>query len=385
MKIHEYQAKALLAQYGVAVPNGEIATTADEAYEAAKKLGGAVVVKAQIHSGGRGKAGGVKLVKSPEQARDAASAMLGSLLVTKQTGAKGEVVRKLLITEAAEIKKEYYLSVTVDTANNGVALIASAEGGTEIEDVAAAAPELIHTKLLPLETAGQAYHALEAACKIGIPAALRDEFCGVVGAITKLLREKDCSTVEINPLAETAGGLAALDAKINFDDNALARHADIAGLWDEFGDDEREREAKKHGLSYVALDGNIGCMVNGAGLAMATMDIIKAFGGEPANFLDVGGGASAEKVAAAFRIILCDKNVKAILVNIFGGIMKCDDIANGIVAAAKEQNIGVPLVVRLEGTNAAEGKAILDSSDLDVISASSMADAARKVCGRVAQ
>ena len=378
MKIHEYQAKELLGAYGVPVPTGEVATTAEEVYEIAKKYP-KCVVKAQIHSGGRGKGGGVKLANSPEEAKEIAEKMIGMQLVTKQTGPEGKEVRKVLVTEATDIKKEYYLSIAVDNENAGLVIIASAAGGTEIEDTAVNHPELIIKEPLSVYEGFHNYKGIEVARRMGIPAELQKEFIGMLRNMTRLFIEKDCSLVEINPLVETADGkLLALDAKVNFDDNALMRHPDVVELRDVTEEDAKEVRASEFDLNYISLDGNIGCLVNGAGLAMATMDIIKKFGGQPANFLDVGGSATTERVTAAFEILLSDPNVKAIMVNIFGGIMKCDIIAEGVVAAANKIGMTIPLVVRLEGTNVARGKEILKESGLAIIAAEDMADAAKK-------
>lgn len=379
MKIHEYQAKELLAAYGVPVPEGLLALTPEEAKEATEKLGGQSVVKAQVHCGGRGKAGGVKLAKSPEEAFSIAQNMLGMTLVSKQTGPEGKVVHKVYITKAVDIRKEYYLSLTADASNATLVIIASGEGGTEIEETSEKNLEAIVKEQVSILTGLKSYEALEVAKRIGIPAENRKEFAAILQKMYKLYVEKDCSLIEINPLILTGdGSLSALDAKITFDDNALARHPEVALLRDEQEEDPKEVRASKSDLNYVALDGNIGCMVNGAGLAMATMDIIKKFGGSPANFLDVGGSATEERVTTAFEILLSDPHVKAIMVNIFGGIMKCDIIASGIVAAAKAIDIQVPVVVRLEGTNVELGKKILEESSLALISAKDMADAARK-------
>ena len=376
MKIHEYQAKELLAAYGVPVPDGLLALTPEEAKEATEKLGGQSVVKAQVHCGGRGKAGGVKLAKSPEEAFSIAQNMLGMTLVSKQTGPEGKVVHKVYITKAVDIRKEYYLSLTADASNATLVIIASGEGGTEIEETSEKNPEAIVKEQVSILTGLKSYEALEVAKRIGIPAENRKEFAAILQKMYKLYVEKDCSLIEINPLILTGdGSLSALDAKITFDDNALARHPEVALLRDEQEEDPKEVRASKSDLNYVALDGNIGCMVNGAGLAMA---IIKKFGGSPANFLDVGGSATEERVTTAFEILLSDPHVKAIMVNIFGGIMKCDIIASGIVAAAKAIDIQVPVVVRLEGTNVELGKKILEESGLALISAKDMADAARK-------
>ncbi len=379
MKIHEYQAKELLAAYGVPVPEGLLALTPEEAKEATEKLGGQSVVKAQVHCGGRGKAGGVKLAKSPEEAFSIAQNMLGMTLVSKQTGPEGKVVHKVYVTKAVDIRKEYYLSLTADASNATLVIIASGEGGTEIEETSEKNPEAIVKEQVSILTGLKSYEALEVAKRIGIPAENRKEFAAILQKMYKLYVEKDCSLIEINPLILTGdGSLSALDAKITFDDNALARHPEVALLRDEQEEDPKEVRASKSDLNYVALDGNIGCMVNGAGLAMATMDIIKKLGGSPANFLDVGGSATEERVTTAFEILLSDPHVKAIMVNIFGGIMKCDIIASGIVAAAKAIDIQVPVVVRLEGTNVELGKKILEESGLALISAKDMADAARK-------
>ena len=378
MKIHEYQAKMLLGAYGVPVPDGQIAETPEQVYAYAKSYD-RCVIKAQIHSGGRGKGGGVKLANTPEEARDIARQMLGMQLVTKQTGPEGKLVRKVLVTEATDIEKEYYLSVAVDNENAGLVIIASAAGGTEIEETAATQPELIVKESVSVYEGFHNYEGIEVARKLGLSGTLRQEFTGIVQNMIRLFLEKDCSIVEINPLVLTAQGhLLALDAKITFDDNALMRHPDIVALRDKDEEDPKELRASEFDLNYISLSGDIGCLVNGAGLAMATMDIIKKFGGEPANFLDVGGSATTERVTAAFEILLSDPHVKAILVNIFGGIMKCDIIAEGVVAAAGKLGMTVPLVVRLEGTNVERGKEILKESGLSIIPAEDMADAARK-------
>ncbi len=378
MKIHEYQAKELLGRYGVAVQKGYVAQTPEAAADGARLLGGDLfVVKAQVHSGGRGKAGGVKLARTPEEAAEVTKKMLGMKLVTNQTGPDGKIVRKVLITEGADIEKEYYLSVTVDNEHEGFMIIASGEGGTEIEVTAVEHPEKIVKEFIPFATGLKDYHARYVGAKMGILPEHIKQFVAMLKGMYALLIEKDCSLVEINPLVLTKqGALVALDAKVNFDDNALYRHPDIVELRDFNEEDPKEIEAGKYDLNYVSLDGNIGCMVNGAGLAMATMDIIKAFGGLPANFLDVGGSATTERVTAAFKILLSDPNVKAIMVNIFGGIMKCDVIAEGIVAAANETKMTIPLIVRLDGTNVERGKEILSSSGLKITPASSMAEAA---------
>ena len=378
MKIHEYQAKELLAQYGAPVPKGIVAETAEEAATAAASML-PCVVKAQIHSGGRGKGGGVKPAGTVEEAQRIASEMLGMQLVTKQTGPKGKTVHKVLVTEAVDVKKEYYLSVTGDMANAGLVIIASSEGGTEIEETAVRHPETIIQVPVSAVMGLRKYEAIEVANRMHLPQKLHKSFYSLVSSIVKLYLEKDCSLVEINPLVETMSGeLLCLDAKVNFDDNALFRHPELAELRDIGEEDEKEYRASQFDLSYVSLDGNIGCLVNGAGLAMATMDIIQKFGGSPANFLDVGGSATAERVTAAFEILLSDANVKAIFVNIFGGIMKCDLIAEGIVVAAQKITLTVPLIVRLDGTNVERGREILRRSGMNIISASDMADGAHK-------
>lgn len=381
MNIHEYQAKELLRKYGVAVPEGIPAMSVDEAVKVAEVLGGPVwVVKAQIHAGGRGKGGGVKVVKSIEEVRAEAERMLGMTLVTHQTGPEGKQVNRLYVEDGCDIGRELYLSVLLDRATSRVMFMASTEGGVEIEEVAESHPEKILKVSIDPASGMQPFHARQIAFGLGLTGdALRSGIKFMTG-MYKAFTELDASMVEINPLVVTkAGEVMALDAKMNFDDNALFRHKDVAAMRDEDEEDEKERVAKDFDLSYVALDGNIGCMVNGAGLAMATMDIIKLHGGRPANFLDVGGGANAEKVTAAFKIILSDPNVKGILVNIFGGIMRCNIIAEGIIAAAKEVDLSVPLVVRLEGTNVEEGKKILAHSGLPIITADDLGDAAAKV------
>lgn len=378
MKIHEYQAKELLKTYGIPVPSGQIAKTPEEVYEYAKKYN-KCVIKAQIHSGGRGKGGGVKLSNTPDEAKCIANQILGMNLVTKQTGPEGKTVHKVLVTEATDIEKEYYLSVAVDNENAGLVIIASAQGGTGIEEIAANRPDMIVKVPVSIYEGFRPYQGMELAKKLGLSGELKTELLEITKNMIRLFLEKDCSIVEINPLVLTAQGhLLAIDAKINFDDNALMRHNDIVALRDTDEEDPKEVEASDFDLNYIRLSGNIGCLVNGAGLAMATMDIIKKFGGEPANFLDVGGSATKERVTAAFDILLSDSNVKAIMVNIFGGIMKCDIIAEGIVAAAKTIDMTVPLIVRLEGTNVEKGKEILKTSGLSIISADDMADAARK-------
>jgi succinyl-CoA synthetase beta subunit len=385
MNIHEYQGKEILRKYGVAVPNGKVAFTVEEAVEAAKELGTQVcVVKAQIHAGGRGKAGGVKVAKNLDEVRTYASEILGKTLVTHQTGPEGKEVKRLLIEEGCDIKKEYYVGLVLDRATSQVVLMASEEGGTEIEEVAEKTPEKIFKEQIDPVVGLQPYQARRIAFNINIPKELINQAVKFMTALYNAYIEKDCSIAEINPLVVTGDGkVMALDAKLNFDSNALYRQKDILEYRDLEEEDAKEIEASKYDLSYVALDGNIGCMVNGAGLAMSTMDIIKHYGGDPANFLDVGGGATAEKVTEAFKIILSDPNVKGIFVNIFGGIMKCDVIAEGIVEAAKQVGLSVPLVVRLEGTNVDLGKKILAESSVEIIAAESMADGAQKIVSLV--
>jgi succinyl-CoA synthetase beta subunit len=381
VNIHEYQAKDVLRRYKVAVPRGKVASTAEEAEAAAKEMGTpVVVVKAQIHAGGRGKGGGVKVVKSPAEARAAAEKILGMTLVTHQTGPDGKIVHKVLIEEGCEIARELYLGVVLDRAIGRLVMMASREGGVEIEEVAAKSPEKILREAIDPAVGLQAYQARKLAFGLGVPKESVGKAVAFMTSLYKAFVESDCSLAEINPLVLTkSGDLLALDCKMGFDDNALFRHPDIREMRDPNEEDPRETEAAKYDLSYIGLDGDIACMVNGAGLAMATMDIIKFYGGEPANFLDVGGGATTEKVTAAFKILLSDANVKAILVNIFGGIMKCDVVAAGIVEAAKQIGIKVPLVVRLEGTNVDLGKKILKESGLNITPGENMADAAEKV------
>lgn len=385
MNIHEYQGKEILRQYGVAVPNGKVAFTVEEAVEAARTLDSGVwVVKAQIHAGGRGKAGGVKVAKSLEEVEQYAREILGKTLVTHQTGPEGKEVKRLLIEEGCDIKKEYYVGLVLDRATSHVVLMASEEGGTEIEEVAAATPEKIFKEEVDPAVGLQAFQARRLAYKINIPNELVNKAVQFMMGLYNAYIEKDCSIAEINPLVVTGdGNVMALDAKLNFDSNALYRQKDVLAYRDLEEEDPKEIEASKYDLSYISLDGNIGCMVNGAGLAMSTMDIIKHYGGDPANFLDVGGGATAEKVTEAFKIILSDPNVKGIFVNIFGGIMKCDVIAEGVVEAAKQVGLSVPLVVRLEGTNVDLGKKILAESDIDIVAAESMADGAQKIVSLV--
>ena len=385
MKIHEYQGKEILRQFGVPVPRGIAAFTVEEAVAAAEKLGGPVwVVKAQIHAGGRGKGGGVKVAKSIEQVKELAEQILGMQLKTHQTGPEGQEVRRIYIEDGADIKKEYYVSIVTDRASQKVAVIASSEGGMDIEEVAHKTPEKIVTELVdPLTGLGQA-QALKIANAVGLTGASADQAADVLQKLYKCYMETDASLVEINPLnCDSKGNIIALDSKFNFDSNAMYRHPEIVELRDLDEEDADEVEASKFDLAYISLDGNIGCLVNGAGLAMATMDTIKLFGAEPANFLDVGGGATTEKVTEAFKIMLKNPKVKGILVNIFGGIMRCDTIATGVVAAAKEVNLSVPLVVRMKGTNEDLGKQILKDSGLPIIAADSMAEAATKIVAAV--
>src|ERR1700726_3978861 len=381
MNIHEYQAKAVLREFGVPVPRGIAAMSVDEAVKAATDLGGPVwVVKAQIHAGGRGKAGGVKVVKSVADVRREAERLLGSTLVTHQTGAHGKEVRRLYIEEGSAIEREYYLSALIDRSTSRVAFVASTEGGMDIEEVAHNTPDKIVTFSIDPATAFMPHHARYVSRVLGFSRELGKQAEAVLPKLYQAFVAKDMSLLEINPLVVTKKGeLVCLDAKIGFDDSALYRHADIVALRDLSEEDAKETEASRYDLNYIALDGTIGCMVNGAGLAMATMDIIKLYGESPANFLDVGGSATEEKVAAAFKIIPSDHNVKGILVNIFGGIMRCDVIAEGVVAAVKEVGLRVPLVVRLEGTNVALGKEIIAKSNLNVTSGDDLDDAAQKI------
>jgi succinyl-CoA synthetase beta subunit len=394
MNIHEYQAKELLAKYGVAVPRGAVAYTPEEAVKVADDLGGSIwVVKSQIHAGGRGAgrfandpdgAGGVRLTKSTDEVRANAEAMLGQVLVTKQTGAEGKEVKRIYIEEGCDIARELYLSLLVDRDTSRIVIIASTEGGMDIEAVAEETPEKIATVAIDPATGIMPFHTREIAFALGLEGDQIKSAAKFLNAMYRAFVDLDASLVEINPLVVTgAGEVIALDAKMNFDDNALYRQGDVEGLRDEDEEDPMELEASKHELNYIKLDGSIGCMVNGAGLAMATMDIVKLHGGAPANFLDVGGGATKERVTAAFKIILSDPNVEGILVNIFGGIMRCDVIAEGIVAAAREVSLHVPLVVRLEGTNVDLGKKILADSGLPIVSADDLDDAAEKVVNAV--
>jgi succinyl-CoA synthetase beta subunit len=387
MNIHEYQAKELLSIYGVPIPAGGVAYTAAEAVEVAKRLGGSAwVVKAQIHAGGRGKAGGVKLVKSEAEVAETANSLLGKRLVTHQTGPEGRDVKRVYVEAACDISRELYLALSVDRRTGRVTLIAVGEGGMEVEELAARSPGKILKAAIDPASGLSPFHGRRLGFELGLNPAQAGAMVDFATALNRAFTELDAALVEINPLVVTGeGNLLALDAKMGFDDNALFRHPQIAALRDEDEEDPIEVEAGKYALSYVKLDGNIGCMVNGAGLAMATMDIIKLNGGAPANFLDVGGGATRERVTAAFKLILSDPNVEAILVNIFGGIMRCDVIAEGIVSAAREVNLHVPLVVRLEGTNVDLGRKILGQSGLAVIAANDLGDAARKVVAAVAE
>ena len=381
MNIHEHQAKEILKKFGMSIPNGIVIFDTKEIPDKINKLKSTnFVVKAQIHAGGRGKAGGIKIAKNRKQLKKIAEKLFEKILVTHQTGAAGRKIKRLYIEETCDIAKEFYLSCLVDRTSSKIAFISSAEGGMDIEKVAKNSPEKIVTVKLNLSESINEKNAAKIIQPFALPTKLKKKAFSIIQAIYKVLVEKDASLIEINPLILTKkDDLLCLDAKINFDDNALYRHPDIVSLKDSNEEDPIESEAKKHDLSYIKLDGKIGCMVNGAGLAMATMDIIKLYGSEPANFLDVGGGASKEKVSAAFKIIMSDKNVKGILINIFGGIMRCDVLAQGLVEAAKETNLSVPLVVRLAGTNVELGKEILKKSNLKIISANNLADAAEKI------
>ena len=381
MKIHEYQAKAVLARFGVPVPRGEVAFSSAEAGEIARRLGGPVsVVKAQIHAGGRGKGGGVKIAKSPDEAEELAKQMIGMTLVTHQTGPEGRKVGRVLIEEGLEIDRELYLSILIDRASQSPVVIASAAGGMDIEEVAARSPEKIVKETINRGTGIIPFEARKIAFAIGLDGTLAGKMAKLLASIYRAFIETDASMIEINPLIVTKGGdLLALDAKVTFDDNALYRHPDLKDLRDLAEEDPLEVEASKFSLNYIRLDGNIGCMVNGAGLAMATMDIIKLAGGEPANFLDVGGGANAEQIKNAFRILMMDKNVKAVLINIFGGILRCDVLAAGVIAAVTDLGVPVPIVIRMEGTNVEEGKRMLKQSGLNFATADSMGEAAQRV------
>lgn len=381
MKIHEYQAKGLLKKFGVPIAEGRIAYTADEAFQATKEIGGSVwAVKAQIHAGGRGKGGGIKIAKSPDQVREYAHALIGSNLVTPQTGFGGQQVRRVYIEQGSNIAKEFYLSMLLDRETGRIMIVASAAGGMDIEEVAAHSPEKIIKLTIDPLTGFQPFYGRKIAFALGLEGKTLNKAVSMMASIYHAYTELDASLVEINPLVVTeSGDVLALDAKMTFDDNALFRHTEIEEMRDLEEEEPTEVEAARNSLSYIKLDGNIGCMVNGAGLAMATMDVIKLYGGEPANFLDVGGGAPRERVTVAFKLILSDPNVEGILVNIFGGIMRCDIIAEGIVAAAKDVGINVPLVVRLEGTNVDLGKKILANSGLPIITADDLGEAAQKI------
>jgi succinyl-CoA synthetase beta subunit len=381
VKIHEYQAKSVLARFGVPVPRGEVATTPAEAGQIAKKLGGSLcVVKAQIHAGGRGKGGGVKVAKSVEEAEQLATKMIGMTLVTHQTGPEGKKVGRVLIEEGLQIERELYVSILIDRAVARPVIIASAAGGMDIEEVAAKEPEKILREHIDPGVGLQPFQSRQLAFGMGLGGDAALKLVKLLHAVYKTFTETDASMIEINPLILTKGGdLLALDAKVSFDDNALYRHPDIREFRDLSEEDPLEVEASKFSLNYIRLDGNIGCMVNGAGLAMATMDIIKLAGGEPANFLDVGGGANAEQIRNAFRILMADKNVKAVLINIFGGILRCDVLAAGVIAAVKELGVRVPIVIRMEGTNVEEGKRMLRESGLNFTTADSMGEAAERV------
>jgi succinyl-CoA synthetase beta subunit len=380
MKIHEYQAKSILNQYGVRIPRGEVAETAEKAYEIAKDIGPKVVVKAQIHAGGRGKGGGVKLANTPEEAQERAQEIIGMNLVTHQTGPEGKLVKKILVEEAMDIAKELYIGIVIDRAKEAPVVMASSEGGMEIEKVAAETPELIFKEYINPATGFLPFQARKLAFQLGLEGDTFKQAVKFLLTLYKAFESTDASLAEINPLLITGqGDVLALDAKMNFDDNALVRHPNIKEMRDLDEEEPLEVEASKFDLNYIKLDGNVGCMVNGAGLAMATMDIIMYSGGMPANFLDVGGGVSEEAVKNAFKILISDKDVKAALINIFGGIVRCDLVANGIVKAARELELNIPMVVRLEGTNVELGKKILEDSDLAFFSASSMKEAAEKV------
>ncbi|TDJ48067.1 MAG: ADP-forming succinate--CoA ligase subunit beta [Gammaproteobacteria bacterium] len=385
MNLHEYQAKQLFARYGVPVPQGEVASTPAQAAAAADRLGGGLwVVKAQVHAGGRGKAGGIKLARTRDEVRDAAAAMLGSRLTTKQTGAEGLPINQVFVEAGSQIDRELYLSLLVDRGSERIAIMASQDGGMDIEEVAEKTPERILTVSINPAAGLQPYQARQLGYALGLEAGQLKQFIALAQKLYRLFDECDASLLEINPLiVNTDGNLLALDAKINIEDNALFRQPDLQAQRDPSQEDAMERSAAEHDLNYVSLDGNIACMVNGAGLAMATMDLIKLHGGEPANFLDVGGGATPERVAAAFKLILSNPAVKAILVNIFGGIVRCDDIAQGIIQAIREIGVSAPVVVRLEGTNVEQGKALLAESGLDIMAADDLTDGAQKVVAAV--
>ncbi len=380
MKIHEYQAKAILARHGVPVPQGELVFAAADAVVAAKQLGGTVVVKAQIHAGGRGKGGGVKVVKGPEEAGKAAAAMIGMRLVTHQTGPSGQIVQRVLVEQGLKIKRELYLGIVIDRSTERAVLMVSPDGGVEIEKVAEETPERIFKEFIHLGAGLSPYQTRKLAFALGLEGSQVAQAGKLMTAVYATFKATDASLIEINPLIVTEdGNLLALDAKMTFDDNALYRHPDIKELRDASEEEPLEVEASKFSLNYIKLDGNIGCMVNGAGLAMATMDIIKLAGGEPANFLDVGGGANAEQIRNAFRILMSDKNVMAVLINIFGGILRCDVLAAGVIAAVKELGVPVPIVIRMEGTNVALGKQMLRDSGLNFTTADTMSEAAERV------
>ncbi len=385
MNLHEYQSKALFREYKIPVPKGQVVEDISELDEAVKSVASdACVVKAQVHAGGRGKGGGVKVLRAPGELREYVSGLIGSRLVTPQTDINGLPVNRLLIEQTLDIDRELYLGLLVDRTHRRVIVMCSAAGGMNIEDVAAATPEKIHTRHIEPQTGLMPYQGRELAFALGLHGDQVGQFVRIVSALYRLFIDKDISLVEINPLVVTAHGeLMALDAKINLDDNALYRHPALASLRDESQEDERERTARRHDLNYISLDGNIACMVNGAGLAMATMDLIKLHGGEPANFLDVGGGTTAERVSEAFRLILSNPKVEAILVNIFGGIVRCDLIAEGIIEAINNVHVSVPIVVRLEGTNVERGRKMLEECDFDIIAADGLTDAARKVIARL--
>jgi succinyl-CoA synthetase beta subunit len=383
VNVHEYQAKALLREFGIEVPPGRVVASPEEAEEAASDIGGPVVIKAQVHAGGRGKGGGIRLARTTSEARQIAEDMLGMQLVTPQTGPDGKQVRKVYVEAASEIDDELYLAILVDRATQNVAVLASTEGGVQIEEVAAATPEKILTVQVNPLVGICDYQSRNLGLDLGLAPGHVAKLIGLLENLYRLFAEKDCSLAEINPLILSGESVIPLDCKLNFDDNALRRQPDVAGMRDADEEDAREREAAKFDLSWVSLSGNIGCMVNGAGLAMATMDIIKHEGGEPANFLDIGGSADAERVGEAFRLILSDQNVRGILVNIFGGIVLCDVVAEGIIQAAKDLGVAVPLVVRLDGTNSEKAREMLASSGLDIVPAIGMKDAAEKIMAAV--
>ena len=384
MKIHEHQAKQILASHGVRIPRGEVARTSQEAYQIAKQFGGATAVKAQIHAGGRGKGGGIKIARDPVEAKEHAQTMLGSRLITSQTGSDGKEVQSVLIEEALNIKKEFYLGIVIDRSRQKPVLMASCEGGVEIEEVSQRNPELILKEYIELAMGLQPFQARRIAFGLGLEGGFVREIATLMTLLYQVFQSMDVSLAEINPLVLTEEGkFYALDVKMNFDDNALYRHPKIAEMRDFLEEEPQEVEASRHQLSYIKLDGNVGCMVNGAGLAMATMDIIKLAGANPANFLDVGGGASVEQVTNAFKILMSDSSVEVVLINIFGGIMRCDLVAKGVVQAATEMAVKVPVIVRLKGTNVEQGREILKKSGLDFEMAKDMADAAQKVCDLV--